>query len=187
MLAEYLSELLQPWRRVSRAEFGAALGVASVPGLVLMVTGFIEGGSGLLGPLATLAQGGGGATSAQAATLENALTQLSTSAPVAAFEPTSLINPLVLLALTPFCRGRLNDMGYTPTPALALTAAIQLSTLNDLVSVFYTPGVLPMAWLFMLANFGGYIWLTLGKPAPRLARHEQVPNHLPPHEEPHRS
>jgi hypothetical protein len=167
-MLEYLHGLLQPWRRVNRAEFIGALTVLSLPGLLLFLNGMVAGGAGILGPLLDLPNILAMAQPGPAGAL-HALQQLSgadaadTQAAVVALplDFASLLNGLCLLLLTPYLRGRLLDMGHSARASMAMGWAIQLSVLNATWQALTDQNLLPWAWAFGLFTALAYLWLGL--------------------------
>jgi hypothetical protein len=167
-MLEYLHGLLQPWRRVNRAEFIGALTVLSLPGLLLFLNGMVTGGAGILGPVLdlsnTLTMGQPGPVGAL-----NTLQQLSGAGPAGTqatavgvpFDFASLLNGLCLLLLTPYLRGRLLDMGYSARASMGGGWAIQLSVLNTTLQALTEQNLLPWAWFFGLFTALAYLWLSL--------------------------
>lgn len=179
---EYFNDLLQPWRRVSRAEFVLALTVLSAPGMVMMLAGMMESGSSLIGPLLNAKAMVNQAQSGDMAALQQLAQQLSgpgssSSGVTPAALPLNLgglVNSLCLLLLTPFVRGRLLDIGYTAKAAMVLALVVQLSVLAGAFAAVAQREILPFGWLFGLITLVGYTWLTIRGGKPRKPVHERA-------------
>lgn len=180
---EYLNGLLQPWRRVPRAEFVVALTVLSAPGLMMLLGGMAEGGSSLLGPLlearAAIGQAQQGNVGAVQQLLASAQSGINTSPgmPLADSHPINLaglLDSLCLLLLTPFVRGRWLDLGASAKAATILALVVQLSILGNALAAVAGQPVLPYGWALSLLTLAGYTWLASRGGKPRKAVHERV-------------
>jgi hypothetical protein len=174
MIGEYVLGLLAPWRRVGRAEFSLAVGVLSLPGLIMMLMGTLAAGATWLGPLQPLLS----TSTPDAAALERLLQQLQTSQLMLNHEAAigldipAFFSAMCLLLATPFCRGRLLEMGYSPRVAVVMSLLMQLSVLNSAIAAVAGAGPLPYAAAFGLLTLVGYTWLAIrpGKPRTHRAR-----------------
>jgi uncharacterized membrane protein YhaH (DUF805 family) len=163
---EFLSWYLAPWRRIGRRDFGIALLVATLPGLLLMFVGFGSSASHFMGPLMGLAD------VAQSGNPDELLKQaqalqagMGTGAPETGFavDWTGVLNNVLLLALLPLTRMRLRDMGWLGRKELIVAVVLNLSVANSLLVSLTGLSVLPLAWLFGVVNFVGYIWLSVAQ------------------------
>lgn len=179
-LQAFLAWYLAPWRRIGRKEFAIALTVATVPGLILMVVGLGDSAGHFFGPLMNLANMGQGmdaaVNSGDVAALQGHMNSMGNSfssfgnllgggQAEQAFHVdwSGAFNNVLLLALLPLTRMRLRDMGWFGKQELALTLAFNLSVFGSLVDSLTGWNPLPMASLFGILNFGGYMWLSMAK------------------------
>lgn len=170
---DFLGWYLAPWTRVDRKGFNTALLIASVPGLLLMFVGFGDMTSSVLGGLGQLKDLGSGGDPMQ---MVNGLEGMLAPQPAGnvPFDWSGLINGLCFVALIPFCRMRLRDMGWFGWQEVVWTVVLNASVVAGMVEVVTGRDVLPWGWLFGLLNFGGYLWLAMAKGKVR-ERHLEVP------------
>lgn len=188
---------MAPWRRIGRREFGIALAVVTLPGLLFMLIGWGSGAGSWLEPLMGFMGAGQDVSqnfnnSGDLANLQLGLERLqsmATGAPnsgpaveaAAGFDWGGLLNGLLSLALIPLCRMRLRDMGWFGWQEMALIGAMYVDVVAGLGQVVTGVYLLPLGWLWGLLNFGGLAWLTFAKGQPRLAVHERIPGDIHDH------
>lgn len=196
LISDFLAWYLAPWRRISRWEFGVALMVATVPGLLLSLIGLGNSVGSFIEPFMGLFSAGQSLQSAvgngDISSLSHSLGTFSALAMPAAPAPTShgidwssFINTVLLLATVPLCRMRLRDMGYKGHSEIALTGILNISVLNNLIVILTGWHLLPLETLFGVCNFAGYIWLCAAKSKPRAPRPPPTPDHSPESDLPH--
>lgn len=168
-MLDYLNSLLQPWRRVPRMEFVIALTILSLPGLVLMLGGLLEGGSGMFGPLLAAREALQGAVPTglpQAGTLLPTLTGPAAPSTALAntvphpFDATALVNALCLLLVTPYVRGRLLDLGWAGSAISMGVLLLQASVLVDAAQAL-AGFTLPYGWVLQGLTMVGYLALSI--------------------------
>lgn len=178
-LREFWDWYAAPWRRIDRKGFGVALLVVSVPSLLGLFV-MAESAGGFVGPLLDIVAamkglGQGGDPLAALETAQGAMNGLSGDvAQPGGIAWWALVNNALLVGLFPVCRMRLRDMGYTGRQELGWAIAMNLSAVDGVIAAVAGEGVLPLAWLWTILNFGGYIWLSLAKGQPSLAVHQRM-------------
>jgi uncharacterized membrane protein YhaH (DUF805 family) len=157
MIDDFLAWYLAPWRRIGRAPFNTAVVVATIPSMVLSLTGMVEGAKGLLGPLMGLMGGGsGGGTPDLAgmmngdfgggngggpdpAQLQKALDQLQQGASAPAPHGVAwgdVLDSGIWLALLPLVMMRLRDMGKSGVMLWVFIVLLYAPILMQLAAAF---------------------------------------------------
>lgn len=178
VLTTFLAWYLAPWRRLDRKGFGVALLVVSLPSLLGIFT-MAEGAGGFIGPMMDIVMAikglsAGGDAMGALETAQHAMSGMTGGEAAGGISWFALLNNLLLLGLFPLCRMRLRDMGYAGRQELGWALAMNVSVLDSLIKTVVGSGVLPLGWLWVLVNFGGYIWLSMAAGKPQLAVHERM-------------
>lgn len=188
-LESFLAWYLAPWRRIGRKEFGIALMLATVPGLLIMAFGLGSSAGSFIDPVMNVMDVGqqlsnsGGDLGSLQGSLEKLQTSVTADSEVSeAFDWSGLLNGLCLLAMVPLVRMRLRDMGWFGKQELVLTVVFNIAVVGGLMKSVTGLDLLPMGMLWSFWNFVGYGWLSFAKSKPRLAVHERVPETWEPQE-----
>lgn len=176
----FLAWYLAPWRRLGRKEFGLALALATLPGLLVMFAGLGNSAGSFFEPLMNLADmgrniGNGSDVSGLQSQWGGVQTEMLAAPGTVGVDWNGVLNGSCLLALVPLVRMRLRDMGWVGKTELAMTAAMNVSVLGGLVSSLTGYELLPLSMVWSALNFMGYAWLSFAKGRPRQAVHERVP------------
>jgi hypothetical protein len=172
-LQELLDWYLAPWRRIGRWGFNTALTVASLPGLVMMFIGFGDMASSVFGGLGQMQDMMNSGDPTQM--LNGLQGMMGGTAGHHHFDWSGFINGLCFVALIPFCRMRLRDMGWFGWPEVVWTVLLNASVVAGLVEAVTGWNVLPWGWVFGALNLFGYVWLAFAKGKAR-ERHLEVPH-----------
>lgn len=189
MLADWLGWYLAPWRRIGRLEFGIFVFVFTLPGVVFLFLGWMQGASGWLSPVFAamdvgnqVRQGGGGDVGQQLQTLGSLVDTPRLQEPVAvaaSFDWAGLVNHLLQLLMIPLCRMRLRDMGKEGPWEVGLAVLFNLSAVYGVLAVFGVDEI-PFRSLFAVVGFAGFLWLCFARSAPRVAPYERIPGRQDP-------
>lgn len=179
MIGDFLSWYLAPWRRMGRGEFAMWLGFVSLPGIVLMLMGLLEGMGPLMdaavGAMDIMHQAQGGDLSGALSGAQGMQGEMLAEGTSGGFAWGDLINNLCLLVMFPLCRMRLRDMGRVWPRDLVWAVVINVSTVNGIAGLFGVNLLPYVGWVFSMLGLGGYIWLCLAGSAARVAAYDRVP------------